>query len=623
MNTTAQQPSPQVMDAMYKIRQGDNEAALAIVEEALGKPGDEAALRALAGLAAQRMGDAQRALPHLQRLLELKPSDVAAKVNLANAHIALGNPDDALILTQETSDPRLLRVKAYVLQEKGQLDEAAALYRQCVEADENDLAAWNNLGNVMKELGRADEAIGALERAISLAPRDLPIYLNLAEVLREHERVHAQVKVLEDAREFAPTELDVLLPLGNAYAEIDRLDDAIDTLNAAIAISPDPSDAQFELAKILESYNRGDKLAELLDTIDLSQAADQFGFLAAWKAQREGDLETAAAFVAAIPENVHAPRRFHLAGTLADRLGDERGAFEAFERMNKEAEADSPAPEGPSYRDLVDRDSSLLTPEWVQNWSSVDVSDGNRDPIFLVGFPRSGTTLLDTILMGQGDLSVLEERPMLARTKRLLDIARLPELAEEEVRELRQFYFANARQFGWDETKWLVDKHPLNMQRVPLIHRLFPKAKIILAERHPYDAVFSCFMANFQLNLAMRSFTTLEETARTYDAVFTSWTRATQLLPVDHHAVRYERLVADARAELAPLIDWLGLEWSDAMLDHTTTARDRGRVRTASYSQIGEEIYTRSTDRWRRYEDRLQGVIPILEPWGRSLGYEA
>jgi hypothetical protein len=166
-----------------------------------------------------------------------------------------------------------------------------------------------------------------------------------------------------------------------------------------------------------------------------------------------------------------------------------------------------------------------------------------------------------------------------------------------------------------------LDKHPFNMVRVPLIKRLFPQARFILAERHPYDVVLSCFMANFQLNFAMRSFTSIEEAAQTYEAAFTAWDRACEVCRPEWHAVRYERLVDDPRAELEPLVRWLELEWDDRVLAHQDTAKTRGRVRTASYSQIGESLYTRASGRWRRYYDELAPVMPILRPWAVRMGY--
>jgi hypothetical protein len=160
------------------------------------------------------------------------------------------------------------------------------------------------------------------------------------------------------------------------------------------------------------------------------------------------------------------------------------------------------------------------------------------------------------------------------------------------------------------------------MARAAVIHRLFPNARFILAERHPADVVLSCFMANFTLNLAMRSFTDLEEAARTYDTVFRAWHRGGELFPLRTHAIRYERLVADTRGELQPLVAWLDLDWNDRLLAHDQTARERGRVRTASYSQIGEKLYTRASGRWRRYADELAPVMPILAPWIARMGYE-
>ena len=226
------------------------------------------------------------------------------------------------------------------------------------------------------------------------------------------------------------------------------------------------------------------------------------------------------------------------------------------------------------------------------------------------------------MLMGQPELSVLEERPMVARTIKLMDDDDLPSMSDERVGELRAAYFDFARESGWDPDRWLVDKHPLNMERVPVIHRLFPGARFILAERHPYDVVLSCFMANFTMNLAMRSFTSLEEAALTYDAVFRAWERGAELFPIEFRPVRYERLIGDTQGELSPVVDWLGLQWNDSVLDHTTTAKERGRVRTASYSQIGEALYTRARGRWQRYGKYLEPILPILKPWAEKMGYE-
>jgi hypothetical protein len=129
-------------------------------------------------------------------------------------------------------------------------------------------------------------------------------------------------------------------------------------------------------------------------------------------------------------------------------------------------------------------------------------------------------------------------------------------------------------------------------------------------------------MANFQLNRAMRSFTDLDEAARTYDTVFDAWARAEAALPLNVHRVRYERMVDNLEAEMQALLGFLGVPWDPAVLDNQASAAARGHVRTASYSQVTEPIYTRAAGRWQRYRDQLTPVLPILAPWVERMGYE-
>lgn len=615
-------PPPALLEAMNRLRTADNLGALEAAEAGLPSLADKAPMLALASLAALRAGLPDRAIPHLVALLALHPQDRGSRANLANAYLETGRHDEAMALVAGSTDPALARVEGYLHQQHNRPDQAIDAYRRAIAGDPDDLSSWNNLGNVLARTGDHDGAISAFERAITIAPADVPIYLNLAEVLREADRSEARIRALEDAKRLAPADPRVLLELGMAYARVERMDEALACLRQAVAGADGFSEAHIELGLILESLNLVDELSALIDSLDPARTPPEAAFLVAWKAQREGRFDDAAEAAARIPDTIHPMRRFQLVGAIADRRGRYDEAFAAFERMNAAALASASPPPGASYREKVEADVARWTDQWAAGWDQTGPDDGQRDPVFLVGFPRSGTTLLDTMLMGQPELSVLEERPMLARTTRLCGEQDLPDLAPERIAELRAAYFGFARESGWDERKWLVDKHPLHMARVPTIRRLFPRAKVILAERHPCDVVLSCFMANFQLNQAMRSFTSIEEAALTYDAVFRAWERSTSLFPVDARSVRYERLVEDPRGELAPLVDWLGLDLDDRALDHTATARERGRVRTASYAQIGEQLYTRARGRWRNYEAYLAPVLPILLPWARRMGYE-
>jgi hypothetical protein len=246
-----------------------------------------------------------------------------------------------------------------------------------------------------------------------------------------------------------------------------------------------------------------------------------------------------------------------------------------------------------------------------------------KTPAFLVGFPRSGTTLLDTFLMGHRDTAVLEEVHLLgAAEKQIGKVADLPRASLTALERARKAYFTEldlhvAR--GFDGL--VVDKLPLNLLGGPFIQALFPSAPIIFAQRHPCDAVLSAFMQSFVMNDAMASFLTIEDAADLYDSLMSGWTAMREGLALNVHTVRYERLVEDPEAELRPLVDFLGLPWDQQMLAHTDTAKKRGAIITPSYDQVTEPLSTRSVGRWKRYRKQLEPVLPVLLPWAERLGY--
>jgi tetratricopeptide (TPR) repeat protein len=614
--------SPILAEAIRLRQANDPRGALAVAEAHLGDPAHGEAFLTIAGMAALELGEAKRALAHFERLVQLRPDDLDARGDYAQALLATGREEEALAQANGSPHPALARLEAWIRQNRGEDRAAVAAYARALTREPADAMSWNNLANIHAKAGNTDRAIAAFEHAITHAPAEPLIYLNLADVLRAADRGDARLTVARDAAAIAPDNRAVQTELGMALAHVEELDEALAVLEAAVARWPEFGESHLELGRLYEATNRTEKLAAFLATLDPAACPPEVAFLHAWLAQREGRFADAMRHAEAIPETIHPMRRDALIGNIAERLGDAPRAFAAFERMNAAALADAPPRKGPSYRESIETDLAGWSEDWAASWTpSLAPDPARRDPIFLVGFPRSGTTLLDTMLMGLPELCVLEERPMIAELVADLGSEDLAGLTLERQAQLRDGYFASAARNGWQEGRWLVDKHPLNMARVPAILRLFPGARFILAERHPADAVLSCFMANFRLNFAMRSFTDLTEAAQTYDTVFRAWHHAHDLFDIAAHAVRYERLVEDPRAELQPLVACLGLAWDDRLLAHEEIARERGRVRTASYAQIGEALYTRASGRWRRYADQLAPVLPILDPWTRRMGY--
>jgi hypothetical protein len=243
--------------------------------------------------------------------------------------------------------------------------------------------------------------------------------------------------------------------------------------------------------------------------------------------------------------------------------------------------------------------------------------------VFLVGFPRSGTTLLDTILMSHPGTEVLEEEPTLIRaTDALGGFEAIPKATADQIKAGRDAYFDMVRGLTpLAPGNLLIDKNPLAMNNIPVIRRLFPDAKIIVALRHPCDVVLSCNITNFKPNNAMASFIWLETAAELYDLSFGYLEKARELLKPVVHTIVYENIVADRARERRPLFACLGLERDERVLAHQTTARRRGHIKTASYAQVVEPIYTSSAGRWQNYRKYLEPVLPVLEPWVLKFGY--
>jgi tetratricopeptide (TPR) repeat protein len=594
-------PPPELADAIARYRTGDLPGARRAAEAGVALHPGVIPLRAFAGMVACQMGDAAAGAAHLRVVLAAAPNDRATRFNLANALAATDALDEAAAVA-----------------------EAASGYEAVLAAEPGDFESWNNLGNTRAAMGDADGAIAALERAIN-ARRDLPaLYINLAKLLAELDRAEPRQTTMRAAAEVAPNDAEVQYELGLAEAGARDLAAAEAAFRAAIALTRGFTPAYIELGLLLENLNRIDALETVIETAQKNGVAEaEVGFLRAWALRRRGRLAEALPLAEAAPETITAIRRHQLIAELADRLGDPARAFPAFEAMNA-ASAEAAGPNKDDYHGEVVAEIARLTPEKIAAWAPIQVAPQPPAPTFIVGFPRSGTTLLDTLLMNMPALHVLEELPVVRQIEGTVDPDRLGELTADAVRGLRARYYEALDVIAPMPRPGMavVDKYPLHMARMALIHRVFPDARVILVERHPCDAVLSCFMSNFQLNKAMREFVTLEGAARLYDSVFACWERATALLPVNVHRIRYERMVSDLEGEMRALLGFLDIPWDDRVLDNRGAAKKREHIRTASYAQVGEAIYTRSAGRWEKYRDQMAPVLPILAPWAEKMGYE-
>jgi hypothetical protein len=249
-----------------------------------------------------------------------------------------------------------------------------------------------------------------------------------------------------------------------------------------------------------------------------------------------------------------------------------------------------------------------------------------RAHAFLIGFPRSGTTLLEQALAGHPDLVALEEAPTLAEAydeflATPAGLSRLATLTADEAAHWRGVYWRVVAEAGAAVGgKVFLDKAPAGTLFLPLVAKLFPRAKVLFAVRDPRDVVLSCFRHSFQMNALTYAFTDLSETAACYNAVMALAAVYREVLPIDPMQVRYERLIDDFEGELAHIAGFLGLEHHPAMLDVAATA-SRRPVRTPSAPQVRAGLNRQGLGRWRAYAAELAPVMPVLAPWIERFGY--
>jgi hypothetical protein len=360
-------------------------------------------------------------------------------------------------------------------------------------------------------------------------------------------------------------------------------------------------------------------------------------WLAARIALGRGDLETAlvkaAQSEAGMSRADQQAEAALLGGEALDRLGRPAEAFAAFSRGKSRLRAfyAERAMGRESETDKLARLAAWFTAADPAPWRDAPaaISDaGVRGHAFLLGFPRSGTTLLEQALAGHPDLVALEEAPTLAEPfdAFLADaagLARLARLSAAEAEHWRAVYWQAVAAHGADPRgRVFLDKAPASTLYLPLIAKLFPQAKLLFAVRDPRDVALSCFRSNFQMNALTYAFTDLAETARCYAASMTLANIYRRVLPIELHEIRYEQLVDDFEGELVRIAAHLGLDVAPGMTDVAATARRR-IVRTPSATQVRAGLNRQGIGRWRAYADQLAPVLPILQPWIDRYGYGA
>lgn len=448
-----------------------------------------------------------------------------------------------------------------------------------------------NVATACWRAGDSAAAEGYFRRTLALEPGHYRANHNLGALLSQQHRLGDALPYLEAAAREPGCETDTLLNLATVYERLNRLAEAAAVVDR-IAETDHPR-VSFLRGRLLR--RQGDTAAALRL---LNEGRVRFDFEAL-------GLEFAAEWC-------------HEIMLCADLEGEVDLAFESLLAVKSYRRRAFGPMEKNEYLDEVR--------QWRRQGNTADrpAARGGADAaqsgalpaqVFFVGFPRSGTTLLEVILDSHPEIATTNEAVILS------SVLRGNERADAETMRRRYLETFNELCGELGPASVIVDKLPLNAIYCRAIDEYFPQARILMALRDPRDVVLSCLMQRFSLNPAMRNFETLESTVTLYEEVMGLWLEARPALRLPWLEYRYEDLVADRDAVLARIMEFIGVQWHADMDGYRDKAASR-QIISPSYRDVTEPIYKRATGRWRAYESKLAPVLDRLAPFVTAFGYE-
>ena len=602
-------------------RQKIDQAVAAYRRAAQLAPSDPAPLHAL-GLLLSGRGEIDEAIEALSRAIELKVNDPQAPLELGK-----------------------------LLRSKGRLEDAVAAFSASIALNPSFAQAYNSLGNVLRDKGLLDEAISRYRTAIRLKGDDYVTHRNLGNALCEKEQFAEAISAYELALRLKPDCTEAWSQLAFALASADRLDEARAAHDRALALSPKDARVHEAIGATLllkhdmngaessfrEAMALGGPSAELWNGLGTAlkclgrfdQASACFREALAMEPQSAvfykglistGHLDAGSAEVERLTLLLNRPDlpvddrvvAGFVLGQLLDEADQFDQAFTQFAAANslfkQQRAALGERFDPDALRGFVDQSIATFTQRFIaeRQWG-----DDSELPVFVVGMPRSGTTLIEQIaashpaVFGAGELADVERLSSGMRSR-----AHMPpdNLDADSVSRASQAYLDRLRSLSAGASR-VIDKMPGNVFHLGLIATLFPGSRVILCRRDPRDNCLSCYFQQFARNHLLYTYD-LADCARQYletERIAGHWLK---ILPLRLLEVRYEELVADQETQSRRLIDFLGLPWDPACLEFHKTQRT---VTTASVWQVRQPMYSRSVGRWRNYERHLGPLFDVLD----------
>jgi tetratricopeptide (TPR) repeat protein len=532
------------------------------------------------------------------------PSSESLLTEMAAA-LRAGDLDRASALAQDGLNrglrhPLIFTAQGAWLAGRQRHEEALVAFSRADTISSPNAATKSAIGVTLAELGRFDDAIAAFEQAIALSPQSPQLYVRLAWVHELARNLPESRKALSKALELQPGNAAALGRLAFVEARSGAWESARSA--AAEALAKDETEVKAHLALGMTEVEFG--------SLDIAEI--RLNNLLA-----TGRLGLTDRYLA-----------LGLMGDVRDRQNRIDDAVHFYDRAN-ELKRSAHSRSQSSLLDAVVAISRYV--ETIKPRAPAAKPVAERGPaaghVFLLGFLRSGTTLIQQILAAHPAVASLEEKDTLAEATRAFlarasDLEKLWAAPESELARHRTIYWNRVRELGGaPDGKIFVDKVPINSIKLPLISALFPSATVLFALRDPRDVVLSCYRRRLGANPATNEFYSIESTARFYDAVMRLTHAYLSRLSIPIHQIRHEALVNDFDAEVRRICDLIEAPWNERMRRFAESP-GMAAVTTPSAMQLVRGLSTEGIGRWRRYRRHLEPVLPLLAFWVEKFHYD-
>jgi len=521
---------------------------------------------------------------------------------------------------------------------KKMYEESIYYFKKAREADKNNIDPYINLGNVYILQKKYPNAIQFFELAYKINQTNLNVINKLSYLYIENDQLIESKKIISIGLKIDPTNYFLLNLLGLIFVKKEKISEAIDYYIQSIKSNPNYWNAYNNLLFILEKTNKLDLFKKYLDDakqIFTDQPAINL-FEASYYMRKENYLKSKKIllenqFIDKLINQEDNLIKYHdLLAKNFDFLDESDLAYDHFNSRNniKSNQLHNKIYDKNIILELIQNYKKYFTKINLDKFSKPNISQKYQNPIFLVGFPRSGTTLLDSILRSHSKILVLEEKLIISSirdrffSKNDNKINSLELLSEDDVVSLQYEYFDKLHEITREDIhdKIIIDKLPLNLIEIGFIKRIFPQSKFILMMRHPCDVVLSCFISDFKINEGMANFYNLKDTTILYNEVFSLWDQYLAVYDFAYHIVKYEEVVLNFDNTIKKTVNFLNLEWEEDVKNFNVTALARKKINTPSYNQVVQPLYEKSINRWKKY-DEMKKVYPLLEYWIKKYNY--